>query len=121
MEISNSDRVAIRSVVKRQLLAFQNDDAATAFSFASPGIQAQFRTPEKFMQMVKTAYKPVYRPRSVLFEDLTLVDGVLTQPVILLNAEGVPMLAVYLLEKQPEGTWRINGCYLVPTEREVSE
>ncbi len=117
MEVTETDRTAIRFVIERQLQAFQNDDATTAFSFASPGIQIQFETPENFMRVVKTAYPAVYRPRSVLFEDLTNMRGVLTQPVLLLDSEGVPMTALYLMENQPDRTWRINGCYLVPVER----
>jgi hypothetical protein len=38
MQITDSDRATIRSVVEKQLQAFQKDDAAGAFAFASPGI-----------------------------------------------------------------------------------
>jgi hypothetical protein len=119
MEFTETDRVTIRSVIERQLQAFQNDDARGAFAFASPGIQTQFGFPENFMHMVKTAYPAVYRPRSVLFEELKTIRGVLTQLVLLLDPEGVPMRALYLMEKQPDKSWRINGCYLVPVDRET--
>jgi len=36
--ITDSDRATIRSVVEQQLQAFQKDDAAGAFAFASPEI-----------------------------------------------------------------------------------
>jgi hypothetical protein len=114
MEVTDTDRAAIRSVIERQLEAFQKDDATGAFAFASPGIQTQFGTPENFMRMVTTSYQAVYRPRSVLFEDITTISGALTQPVLLLDSSGVPVRALYLMEKQSDGTWRINGCYLVP-------
>lgn len=114
MEVTETDRIAIRSVIECQLQAFQNDDAAGAFAFASPGIQAQFGTPENFMCMVKTGYTAVYRPRSVLFEDLTTMRGALTQPVLLLDSDGMLVKALYLMEKQASATWRINGCYLIP-------
>lgn len=116
MQITDRDRTAIRSVIERQLEAFQNDDAIIAYSFASPGIQGTFQNPENFIQMVKTYYPAVYRPRSVLFDDIALVNGDLAQPVILLDPNGVPMRALYLMENQPDGSWRINGCYLVPIE-----
>lgn len=118
MEITNRDNAAIHSVIERQLEAFQKDDAAGAFAYASPEIQSQFQTPEIFMDMVKTAYPTVYRPRSVLFESLTTVNGFLTQPVLLLGADGIPVKALYLMEKQSDGTWRINGCYVVPVKTE---
>lgn len=75
MQITNSDRTTIRSVVEQQLQAFQKDDAAGAFAFATPGIQEQFHTAENFMHTVKIAYQAVYRPRSVLFENIASLEG----------------------------------------------
>jgi len=113
MEVTDTDRTVIRSVIERQLQAFQKDDATGAFCFASPEIQAQFGTPEKFMQMVKSSYQAVYRPRSILFENMTTIQGTWTQPVLLLDPDGIPIRALYLMQKQSDGTWKINGCYLV--------
>jgi ketosteroid isomerase-like protein len=119
MELTDRDRAAIRSVIERQLEAFQKDDAEAAFAFASPGIQTLFGNAENFMGMVKSSYQAVYRPRSVLFENITTIQASLTQPVLLLDPDGVPMRALYLMEKQPDGNWRVNGCYLVPVEGKV--
>ena len=116
MQITEDDRSEIRSIIERQLIAFQNDDAEAAFAFASAAIQAQFKTPAIFVQMVKTAYKPVYRPRSVIFEQTTILQGFPTQPVLLMSEEKVPMRALYMMEKQADNSWRINGCFLVPVE-----
>ena len=118
MEVTDTDRAAIRSVIAGQLEAFQRDDAIGAFAFASPGLQMQFGTPENFMHMVTTDYQAVYRPRSVLFEDITTISGALTQPVLLLDSNGVPVKALYLME-QSDGTWKINGCYLVPIKGQI--
>ncbi|MBE9028894.1 DUF4864 domain-containing protein [filamentous cyanobacterium LEGE 11480] len=108
------DRTAIRSVVEAQLQAFQQDDAEAAFEFASPGIQELFRTPTNFLQMVRQSYQPVYRPRSVMFEELTLLQDLPTQPVLLLSPDGDPVRALYLMENRTTGSWRITGCYLLP-------
>jgi hypothetical protein len=113
---SEGDRSQIRSVIAAQLQAFQEDDAETAFEFASPGIQDMFRTPMNFLQMVRQSYQAVYRPRSVIFEDLVLLQDLPTQPVLLLSAEGVPVRALYLMENKTSGDWRITGCYLIPVE-----
>ncbi|MEG3844133.1 DUF4864 domain-containing protein [Microcoleus sp. herbarium14] len=118
MQITDRDRAFIRSAVEQQLQAFQKDDAAKAFAFASPGIQQQFRTAENFMHMVKIAYQAVYRPRSVLFESLATVEGIPAQPVLLLDSEGIPVRAIYIMEKQFDNSWLINGCYLVPIAEE---
>ena len=62
-QVSDSDRNAIRQVIENQLAAFQRDDGSEAFSYASPGIQRRFGTPDNFMAMVRSGYAAVYRPR----------------------------------------------------------
>lgn len=119
MKVTDSDSTAIRFVIEQQLQAFQQDNADEAFAFASPEIRTQFQTAENFLKMVKTGYLPVYRPRSVLFENITTIQGNITQLVLLMGPDGVPVRALYLMSKQPEGIWRINGCFLVPVEAEI--
>lgn len=116
MKVTDSDSIAIRSVIESQLQAFQQDDSISAFAFASPGIQMQFRSAENFMQMVKLGYPAVYRPRSVIFEEITTIQDNVTQPLLLLAPDGLPVRALYFMEKQPDTTWKINGCILVPVD-----
>jgi hypothetical protein len=111
---NESDRTEIQSVIAAQLQAFQEDDAEAAFELASPGIRDMFRTPKNFLRMVRESYPPVYRPRSVIFEDLVTLQDLLTQPVLLLGAEDTPVRALYVMENRSSSQWRITGCYLVP-------
>jgi Domain of unknown function (DUF4864) len=111
-ELTAADRLGIQTVIEQQLKAFRQDDAAGAFAFASPNIQGKFGTPAVFLRMVQTAYQPVYRPRHVTFKELQLTDGVPTQAVFLVGPDGVPVMAFYLMQKQPDGAWKIDGCYL---------
>lgn len=111
-EVSSADQAAIRQVIQSQLDAFQHDDASTAWSYASPSIQSMFGTPEIFMEMVRTGYQPVYRPREVEFRDLGDLGGTLVQDVFLIGPDGRPVIARYSMEQQPDGSWRINGCSL---------
>jgi hypothetical protein len=110
--IGPADRRAILSVIGEQLEAFRRDDGAAAFAFASPGIRAQFRDPETFMAMVRSGYRPVYRPREVEFRDLVELAGRLTQRVLLVGPDGVAVVAHYFMQRQPDGSWRIDGCIL---------
>lgn len=111
-EIPDRDAQAIRAVVSEQLDAFARDDATRAFSYATPEIRAQFGTADAFMTMVRTSYPAVYRPRSVQFEKPSNIGGEIIQPVRLTDAEGRAWLALYPMQRDRNGTWRINGCQL---------
>jgi hypothetical protein len=107
-----ADQAQIRQVIGDQLDAFRHDDGERAFGYASPGIRAMFHDPDTFMRMVRTGYQPVYRPREVEFRDLDLEEGTWVQRVLLVGPDGVPVVARYLMQRQPDGSWLINGCVL---------
>jgi Domain of unknown function (DUF4864) len=111
--IAPADASAIQQVIQDQMAAFKVDDWAAAFAYATPSIQTKFQNPQVFSQMVTQAYQPVYRPRGVEFRALTPSEFGPTQEVFVIGPDGLSYLAYYTMEKQPDGTWRINGCYLV--------
>lgn len=111
-ELPEADARAVRAVVEAQLDAFRHDDAARAFSYASDGIRETFGSPENFLAMVRASYPVVYRPRSVAFQPAVLYQGLVVQPVRMIDAEGQGWLAVYPMHQQPDGSWRIDGCRL---------
>jgi len=111
-QTSETDQAAIRQVIQSQMAAFQKDDGATAYGYASPTIQQKFGNADIFMQMVKTGYPAVYRPREVEFRQLKLENGKLLQEVFVVGPDGKPVLAIYEMQRQPDGSWRINGCWL---------
>lgn len=112
--VSEADGWAIRRVIEQQIAAFQTGDAITAFAQAAPGIQIQFGTAEHFVAMVEAAYPPVYRPRSVVFEDILTVEGLPAQQVMLMDQNGQLIRATYTMQQQSSGEWKIAGCYLTP-------
>jgi hypothetical protein len=112
--VASADRAAIRGVIERQLAAFAKDEASTAFVFASPGIQRQFGTPETFMRMVESGYRAVYRPRSVRFGDARRIAAGIVQELDLIGPDGVGVRAFYLMQRQEDGSWRIDGVGLAP-------
>ena len=110
------DQQAIRQVIEAQLDAFQHDDGARAFGFATPTIQQKFGDAATFMQMVKSGYPAVYRPRSVDFDKLVDTDYGPDQILRVIGPDGHTYTAHYMMQKQPDGTWMINGCYLTRAE-----
>jgi hypothetical protein len=110
------DRQAIRTVIEQQIAAFRHDDGVAAFAFAAPRIREQFVTPDNFMRMVREGYQPVYRPREVSFGALAITEGRLVQRVLLVGPDGVPVTALYFMEQQPDGSWKISGCVLTTSE-----
>ena len=113
-EPTSADWQEIRSVIERQLDAFQRDDEVTAFSYASPRIRDQFKTPANFMQMVRTSYQAVYRPRAVKFLEPAVIEDDIIQALQVVAPDGTVMVALYTMQRQPDGSWRIAGCMLVP-------
>lgn len=107
---------AIRDVISRQLDAFLADDASRAYSFAAPGIQRLFPGEERFMGMVRQGYPPVYRPRSRDFGVLRQTQRGPVQEVTLIDENGQAWLALYTMERQPDGAWKIAGVRLVRQE-----
>ena len=110
------DARAVREVIEAQLDAFQRDDAPRAFELATPGIRKTFGTPENFLEMVRHSYAVVYRPRSVVFEAPLLVDGQLLQPVRFSDGDGHGWIAVYPMQRQPDGSWKINGVFMTTSD-----
>jgi hypothetical protein len=114
--IAPADAVAIQRVIQGQMDAFKIDDWTAAFAYAAPAIRQKFQSPQIFSQMVTQAYQPVYRPKGVEFRELKASEFGPTQEVFVVGPDGHSYLAYYTMEKQPDGTWRISGCYLVRIE-----
>jgi hypothetical protein len=109
--LPQGDRDAIQHVIEGQIGAFRSGDDGAAFGFASPGIQMQFGDAAHFVEMVKHGYAPVYHPSNVTFGPLVEIDGQPVQKVRVAGPDGAAM-ALYYMEHQPDGTWRIGGCML---------
>jgi Domain of unknown function (DUF4864) len=110
---SAGDEVATgQSVIRSQEQAFGRDDAAAAYTFAAPGIKSMFPSPDIFMSMVRSAYAPVYRHRSFEFGEAKASEGKILQEVQIIDADGAAWEALYTLELQPDGSFKISACVL---------
>jgi len=119
-ELSDRDRAAIRDVISQQIEAFRRDDGNAAFSFASPDVQRLFGTAQTFMDMVRKGYRPVYRPRVFDFGNIVEMNGQPTQRVHVVGPDGRRVNALYPMTRLPDGSWRIDGCFLQsPEEHQV--
>jgi Domain of unknown function (DUF4864) len=109
------DVATAQGIIRSQVEAFSRDDAATAYSYAAPGIQNMFPQADVFLGMVQRNYAPVYRHKSFEFGEARAVDGKIAQQVHIVDADGVPWEALYTLELEPDGSVKISGCVLVKT------
>lgn len=111
--LDEADGAAGRAVIERQLDALRSDDAAGAFALAAPSIQGMFGSEDAFMAMVRQGYRPIYRPRRHGFGPARDVPEGFEQALDVQDEQGVDWDAVYTLQRQPDGSWRISGCRLV--------
>ncbi len=98
----------ITGVIQDQIEAFQEDDFATAFSFASPMIKRLFGSPDRFGLMVRQGYPMVWRPADVEYLDQKSENGVVYQNVLITDRQGVPHMLEYQMIQTSDG-WQING------------
>ena len=112
-EVADGDRAAIQSMIAGQIDAFRHDDGNAAYAYASPAIQTLYPTVEGFMKMVQTGYPPVYRPQSFTFGPLVDTPRGPVQRVFITGPDGASYVAEYALQRQADGTWKINGCALI--------
>ena len=112
--ISETEKTEFQRIIAAQISAFWADDGPTAYSFAAPVVRNIFPTPEIFMSMVKQGYPQVYRPQAFNFTE-ALIDplGRPAQKMLVVGPDGKTYEALYSMEKQPDGTWRISGCTLL--------
>ena len=112
--LSAEDKSAFESIISGQIDAFRAEDGARAYSYAAPMIKQIFPTPEVFMDMVRKGYQPVYRPQSFTFGEAGFsASGRPIQKVTIVGPDGLTYEAIYTMERQPDGSWQINGCAIV--------
>jgi hypothetical protein len=107
------DVASAQGVIRAQEQAFGRDDAAAAYSYAAPAIRRIFPEAGIFMSMVQNSYTPVYRHRSFEFGETRVEGGWIGQRVHIVDADGEAWEALYTLEQQADGSYKITGCTLL--------
>lgn len=112
--VSDAEAQEFQRIISGQLNAFTADDGVGAYAFAAPTIKRLFPSPEIFMSMVQKGYPPVYRRQSFTFGRIgNEMGGAPTQHVTIIDQSGKAWVALYAMERQPDGSWKIVGCQLV--------
>jgi hypothetical protein len=113
-DLASADKSAIQHTIAGQLEAFKVDDGAKAYSFAAPIVTGVFPTVEIFMGMVKRGYEPIYKNTSYDFGSVVTDSlGRPTQHVLITASNGKHYEAIYAMERQPDGSWKIAGVQMV--------
>ena len=71
------------------------------------------------MSMVQNGYAPVYRHKSFEFGDSKTEGSSIAQRVHIIDANGEAWEALYTLEQQADGSYKITGCSLLKAGQAV--
>ena len=112
---SAADWDRIRGVVTAQREALVAGDGERAFAFATPALRRQYGSAEAFMRMVRSGYQALVDARYVELLEGAVIEGSTIQPLRLVMPDGVVLVALYTMERQRDGGWRIAGCVIAPS------
>jgi hypothetical protein len=105
----------IRGVVTAQREALVAGDGERAFAFAAPALRRQYGSAEAFMRMVRSGYQVLVDARYVELLEGAVIEGSTIQPLRLVMPDGAVLVALYTMERQRDGSWRIAGCVIAPS------
>lgn len=108
-----------QSVIRAQEQALGRGDAAAAWSYASPAIKKLFPQAEIFMYMVQNSYAPVWRHKSFEFGEGRTEGKWVAQRVHIVDEDGEAWEAMYTLEQEADGSFKITGCSLLKAGQSV--
>ena len=108
------DKEDIQATISRQLEAFQTDDFAKAFSYASPSIQSIFGGPDNFESMVKRGYPMVWKPGKVTFLSVDPYHHGMAQNIQIFDRSKKAHYLRYYMVKLGD-SWKISGVEILPS------
>ena len=109
------DWTAIQQIIGEQLAALRRGDATRAFSYASTGIRDQFDDATTFLSMVRQRYGVLLTARYTEFLEGAVIDGHTLQPLRLVMNDDTVLVAIYEMQRDERGGWRIAGCFIAPS------
>lgn len=103
----------VTRVIQNQLAAFEADDFDTAFGLASPGIQRQFGSVQRFRLTVIHNYPMIWRSAGVQYLSFVERGGQVLQRVLITDRNNTLHLLLYEMVKIGNG-WRVGGVRILP-------
>ena len=104
---------ASQLVVENQIKAFHQRQHEEAFQYAAPALRIVFRDVDNFIRMVKRGYNPIYAAQNWSFGRSRTTDGKIHHEVLISGPNGGEWTALYSLQKQADGMWKIVGVQLL--------
>ena len=110
--LAAGEKEDVQAIINGQIEAFQKDDFAAAFTYASPSIRSMFGTPENFGKMVQRGYPMVWRPKDVRFLDFESTPAGLMQSLQIVDQAGKVHYLRYFVVSTSKG-WKISGVQFI--------
>jgi hypothetical protein len=104
-----------QAVISSQIDALIADDAAKAYSYASPDIRSLYPDKDTFITMVQKNYEPVYHAGNYAFGRSKLIGGgeLVFQEVMISAKEGRDWTAIYEMRLMDDGSYKVNGVRII--------
>lgn len=109
------DWTEIKRVIAAQRDALVRGEKDEAFSFATPAIRKRYGDAEAFMRMVRESYHALLEARYVEFLEGAVIAGDVVQPLRLVLPDGTVLVAIYGMQRETDGRWRISACVIAPS------
>lgn len=102
-------QIEAQTIIGGQITAFRTRDHDKAFGYAAPTIKKMFANTDRFIGMVKNGYGAIYGARNWNFGRGKSFGDTMVQEVLLVGPQGRNWIALYTLNKQSDGSWKIAG------------
>lgn len=112
--LADADRQAVQWVINSQISAFKSDDHKSAYSYADASVRQVFPSEEKFIDMVRRDYMPLYRPVSYTFGRSSLEGGEVFQELLITDGERKLWQVIYTLRRQEDESWKVTNVLMLP-------
>jgi hypothetical protein len=111
-EVTDRDVLAIRRLVRDQLAAFRAGDSPRAFEMCTEAIRSTFAEAGELMSTIESNYPALVAPRQLHFGDFLITPDGLAVLLFLVGEDLITREALYLVQRDEVGSWRVNGCMM---------